>query len=107
LANKDRHDSNHDSLEVKAEAAFLEAQTRSCTAVDVNEDGVRCFLHVCPSDDLKDQFGTNEPAVCASVVALAFVIACSMCVIVSSVDDKNQWDGTNRVDQSREHEIIR
>jgi hypothetical protein len=91
LANEDLHDSNHDSLEVKAGgvAGFSKAQagpeTQRFTAVDVNEDGVRCFLHVQPSDDLKDQFETNEPAVCALVVALAFVIACSMFLIYDCV----------------------
>ena len=95
LAEGDLHDSNYDSLEVKADvAAYLEAQagpeTRGYTAVDVNEDGVRYFLHIYPSDDLKDQYETNKPAVYASVVALAFIITCAMFLLYDCVVSRRQ-----------------
>lgn len=95
LAEGDLHDSNYDSLEVKADvAAYLEAQagpeTRGYTAVDVNEDGVRYFLHVYPSDELKAQFETNKPAAYASVVALAFIITCAMFLLYDCVVRRRQ-----------------
>jgi hypothetical protein len=109
LGPEDLHDSSYNSLEVKADvAAFLEAQagpeTRSYTAVDVNEDGVRYFLHVYPSDDLKDQFETNKPAVYASVVALAFVLTCSMFLVYDCVVSRRQKSMMAQIELTNENQ---
>jgi hypothetical protein len=95
LGAEDLHDSKYNSLQVKADvAAYLTAQagpeTRGYTAVDINEDGVRYYLYVYPSDDLKDQFETNKPAVYASVVALAFVITSAMFLLYDYVVSRRQ-----------------
>jgi hypothetical protein len=95
LAPEDLHDSKYNSLEVKADVAeFLKMhagpETRSYTAVDVNEDGVRYFLHVYPSDELRDRFETSKPAVYSTVVAFAFIITCSMFLIYDCVVSRRQ-----------------
>jgi hypothetical protein len=69
-----------------------------CLDFDGNEDGVRYFLRVYPSDDLKDQFENdlkdqfdfNKPAVYASVVALASLITCSIFLVYDCVVSRRQ-----------------
>lgn len=95
LAPEDLHDSKYNSLEVSADvAAYLKAQTgpetQGYTAVDVNEDGVRYFLHIYPSDDMREEYETNKPAVYAAVVAVAFIVTCSMFLLYDCVVGRRQ-----------------
>jgi class 3 adenylate cyclase len=89
LGEGDLHDEAFDHMEVSADltqylSTYVSAQTEGFTAVPITGEGVQYSLRVYPSQDMKDDFVTNQPVIFSLVVALVFVFT-SVIFFISDV----------------------
>ena len=68
-------------------------ETRGYTAVDLNEDGVRIFLHVYPSKDMEDDFSSNKPMMYTIVVLVVLALRLPFLNQAVQGDDYNYLAG--------------
>jgi hypothetical protein len=95
LGSGDLHDAEYDYLEASENiAAYLKEragpESRSYTAVDLNDGYVSYTLHVFPSDDMKDEYLTNEPMIYTIVVASVFVFTSLIFLMYDCVVERRQ-----------------
>jgi class 3 adenylate cyclase len=95
LGEGDLHDEAFDHMQVSADvtkflSTYASAETEGFTAVPLTEEGVRYSLRVYPSQDMKNDFVTNQPAIFSLIVAMVFVFTSGVFFIYNVLVERRQ-----------------
>jgi class 3 adenylate cyclase len=96
LGEGDLHDEAFDHMQVSADVSkflstYASVETEGFTAVPLTEvEGVQYSLRVYPSQDMKDDFVTNQPIIFSLVVAMVFVFTSGIFFIYNVLVERRQ-----------------
>jgi hypothetical protein len=101
LGEGDLHDEAFNHMLVSADvtkflSTYASVETQGFTAVPLTGEGVQYSLRVYPSQDMKDDFVTNEPVIFALIVAMVFVFTSVVFFIYNVLVERRQklsWTG--------------
>ena len=95
LGEGDLHDESFDHMQVSADVSkflstYASVETEGFTAVPLTGEGVQYSLRVYPSQDMKDDFVTNEPVIFSLVIAMVFVFTSATFFIYNILVERRQ-----------------
>jgi class 3 adenylate cyclase len=95
LGEGDLHDEAFDHMLVSADVSeflstYASVETEGFTAVPLSGEGVQYSLRVYPSQDMKDDFVTNQPVIFSLIVALVFVFTSGVFFIYNVLVERRQ-----------------
>jgi class 3 adenylate cyclase len=95
LGEGDLHDEAFDHMQVSADVSkflstYASPETEGFTAVPLTGEGVQYSLRVYPSQDMKDDFVTNEPVIFALIVAMVFVFTSVVFFVYNVLVERRQ-----------------
>jgi hypothetical protein len=95
LGEGDLHDKAFDYMQVSADVSkymstYASVETEGLTAVPLTGEGVQYSLRVYPSQDMKNDFVTNEPVIFSLIVAMVFVFTSGVFFLYNVLVERRQ-----------------